>query len=435
MSADTLPPDVTHPSDRPPPRADVCPEQSTWLELLGDREDPEALGRRPDLQTHLESCVACQAAVDEVRRYQTLLLRARVPGLTQDQRQAVEDRVRMMAGQWVPPPRVSPKLAWGVALCAAAVLVALVARPFVVRRAEHLEEFSRRLAEATLPATDRPFATGQAGQGVLTGAVEGGVQVADRDGAWRGMHPGERLHPGMRLRTDGAAGRLVVPGRFELRLAPATELEVLAVSKLEEGHGPADGAFRLRGGEVDCTVEKLLPAQRFVVMFAGFRASVVGTRFTVQHTTSSAGVQVQVSEGAVRVDQADDWWKAPSSDTMTTVRAGNRWHYDAGRMALEPIPLPGNQASVPASPAPVAVPTPIAAAPVAGSAPPAPAQPAATESSDPQGSRGAVQAHAGTRPGRDSRLTPPAEGTRTPRNFLIEVPPQEMAPDEGLPNK
>jgi hypothetical protein len=429
MSVDTLPPTAS---------AVVCPEQSSWLEWLGDREDPEALVRRPDLQAHLESCVACKAAVDEVRRYQTLLLRARVPGLSPEQRQAIEERVRMMAGQWVPPPRVSPKVAWGMALCAAAVLVALVARPFVVRRAEHLEEFSRRLAEATLPATDRAFAPGQAGMGVLTGAVEGGVQVADRDGAWRAMAPGERLRAGMRLRTDAASGRVMVPGRFELRLAPATELEVLAVSKLDEGHAPADGAFRLRAGEVDCTVEKLLPTQHFVVMFAGFRASVVGTRFTVQHTTSSAGVQVQVSEGAVRVDQSDDWWKAPSSDTMTTVRAGNRWHYDAGRMALEPIPLPGNQASVQGnqgqSPVKVVAPAPVAA-PVIADVPVA--EPVAVQPSDLQVNHGPAQGHGAAKvPGKDARLTPPAEANRTPpRNFLIEVPPQEMSPDEGLPNK
>ncbi len=405
----------------------TCPDQAIWLDLLGNREDPDALARRPELQSHLDSCAACKSAVDEVRRYQTMLLRARVPSLTQEQRQSLEDRVRMMAGQWVPPPRVSPKVAWGIALAVAALLVALVARPFVARQSEHFDDFSRRVAEATLPTLDKP------GLGLLTGAVEGGVEIADRDGTWRALRTGETLRGGMRLRTAQAQGRLVVPGRFELRLAPATELDVLAMTRPEESRGVGDGAFRLRAGEVDCSVEKLHPAQRFVILFSGFRASVVGTRFTVQHTTSSAGVQVQVLEGAVRVDQADDWWKAQSSDTMTTVRAGNRWHFDAGRMALEPIPLPGNQASGQENPT---APAPTVTAPVAAElvGPPAtlPAEEAAANAEPPQ-TRGVVN-RASARGAKEAKVVAPEDG-KAHRNFLIEVPPQEMRPDEGLPNK
>jgi hypothetical protein len=93
-------------------------------------------------------------------------------------------------------------------------------------------------------------------------------------------------------------------------------------------------------------------------------------------------------------------------------------------MALEPIPLPGNQASVQGIQAPRPAPIPVA-------------QPVAVEPSDPQGNHSPVQGHGTAKTsGKEARLTPPAEANRTPpRNFLIEVPPQQMSPDEGLPNK
>lgn len=416
-----------------------CPSSDTWLEIVCDRDDTEAISRRPDLQAHLDGCEPCRAAVDEVRRYQTLLLRARVPGLSSEQRQSLEDRVRMMAGQWVPPPRVSPRLAWGIALAAAAVLVGIVGRPYLTRRAEHMDEFSRRVADATLPTADRP------GPGVLTGAVEGGVEVADRDGNWRQLQSGEPVRTGMHLRSTAAgSGRVVVTGRFELRLDPATEVEVLAASRNDNGHA-GDAAFRLRSGLMDCTVEKLRPSQRFVVMFAGFRASVIGTRFTVQHTTASAGVQVQVLEGAVRVDQADDWWKAPNGDTTVTARAGNRWRYSAGRMSLEPIPLPGvlplrqpllqplakPAADQPGETAPALIVSPVILQPAVESPVSKTEEAAATDTSVSDDTAGpAHQSALRTAIPRDAAAKA-SPGARR-RKFLIQVPPQKMTPDEGL---
>lgn len=376
----------------------VCPSADRWLELLSGRDDAEALGRHAELQEHLEACSACRATSDEVRRYQTLLLRAKVPGLAADQRQALDDRVRMLSSQWSPPPRVSQRVAWGVALAAAAVLVFLIARPFMERRVAREHEFAQRLSLATLPA-DR------AAEGVATGVVDAGVQVADRAGHWHNLASGEKLRSGMRLRnvlgtTWGA--RVVVPGRFEVVLGQGTELDVLSVHANE-------AYLRLRQGEVDCQVEKLRAGQHFAVMTAGFRASVMGTRFTVRHASADAGVSVQVTEGAVRVDAADDP-NAVAAETTTTVRPGNRWHYEAGRMALEPIPVEVAQPS-----APVAIPAP-AAAP----------EPPAVETSEPASTQPRHVARPAAAPVKAEAAAPdPAR-----RKFVIEVPPQTMSPEE-----
>jgi len=392
-----------------------CPAAETWLDAIsGHRDDLDALGKRPELRVHLADCSACRATVDEVRRYETMLLRAKVPGLAPEQRQALDERVRMMAAQWSPPPRVSPRLAWGIALAAAAVLVMLVARPFMQRRGERERAFAEQLTRATLPVGER-------GAGVATGAVEGDVEVADRVGQWRAMQAGELLQGGMRLRTLGAhpgsaqavatsgqgtgrisseGGRLVVPGRFELVLGAHTELDVLAV-------GPQVAYVRLRQGEVDCQVDKLRAGQQFAVMFAGFRASVLGTRFTVRHSSPEAGVSVQVTEGAVRVDAADDP-AAPQAETTTTVRAGNRWQFAAGRMALEPIPLP---AALPSVAVPVSMPL-QAKAQVERPLPPieGPMQVDGTWLKQPDKAR------------RDGK------SAAAKRSFVIEVPPQAMLP-------
>ena len=365
----------------------VCPSSDRWVELLSGREDGDTLARHPDLQQHLDACSACRAATEEVRRYQTLLLRAKVPPLSADQRQALDDRVRMLSSQWTPPPRVSPRVAWGVALAAAAVLVFLMARPFMERRVQREHDFAQRLSLATLPA-DR------AGEGVATGVVDAGIQVADRSGTWRPLATGERLRSGLRLRSAAATNaRVVVPGRFEIVLTQGSELDILSVH--------ANQAYlRLRQGEVDCQVEKLRPGQHFAVMSAGFRASVMGTRFSVQHASASSGVSVQVTEGAVRVDAADDP-NAASAETTTTVRPGQRWHYEAGRMALEPIPASVERIVTPAAPA---------------------SQPTAAATTP------AVSAAKSVKP---LPAKPEAAAPETPKHkFVIEVPPQTMTPEE-----
>ncbi|MSP90490.1 MAG: hypothetical protein EXR79_01595 [Myxococcales bacterium] len=297
-----------------------CPDADTWREWLCNSRDDDPIGRRSELAEHLDGCRLCRAGVDEVRRYQTLLLRGKAPALTVEQRASVEERVRLLAGSWTRPARVTPRLAWGLAVAIAVALVAALGHPLLTKQAESQRGFQERLEGARQ--------TGGRGLGLTTGAVDGGIEVADTTGHWHALRPGDLLKGGLRVRA-AAHGRIVVPGRFEVELAPRTEVDVLAM-------GAHDVWLRLRDGQVECQVEKLHAGQRFAVMFAGFRASVVGTRFVVQHPRGDGGVGVVVTEGAVRVDAADDPAQ-PQAETMTTVRAGNQWHFAGGRMALEPI--------------------------------------------------------------------------------------------------
>jgi hypothetical protein len=114
---------------------------------------------------------------------------------------------------------------------------------------------------------------------------------------------------------------------------------------------------------------------------------VLGTRFTVNNR-EEAGVAVQVTEGAVRIDAADDP-QAPPSETQTTVHSGHLWNFAAGRMSLEPTPVPTVQ---------------VEAAPTAATPPTA----------------------------SDARAIGHAAKSKRPiqKEFLIEVPPQMMPMDD-----
>lgn len=349
-----------------------CPGRDEWLQLLGDaRGTTDALTGRPDLTAHLEGCGACQDTVDDVRRYYGFLQRGRAPGLTQEQRQSLDERVRMLAGQWRAPPRVPARVGWAVSFAAATALVFLFVAPM--------------LRSATDPDKQTfAQAVSAAQKGVQTAEVEGDVQFAGVDGHWRLLRAGDALRTGDKLRSlklAGAPARVVVPGRFELTLTAGAELELLTVN-------PSLAFLRVRQGEVECQVDKLRPGQKFSVMFAGFRASVLGTRFTVTNR-EEAGVAVQVTDGAVRIDAADDP-QAPPSETLTTVRAGHLWNFAAGRLSLEPTPVPTVQTE---------------AAPAASSPPPA----SDAESAD--------------RPVKAKR---PVQ-----KEFVIEVPPQSMPMDDS----
>jgi hypothetical protein len=384
-----------------------CPQADEWLQWVCNAREDDVVARRTDLQDHLDGCLHCQRTVDEVRRYQTWLLRSKAPVLSPEGRATVDERIRVLSGQWSPPPRVSPRLAWGIALAVAAVLVFALGRPLVSKRAEAHRDFQDRIEEARQ--------TGTRGKGLQTGAVEA-VEVAGQDGAWKAMVAGTLLEGGMKLRAPaGRTGRVVVPGRFELTLAQGSEVEII-------GMGALDAWLRLADGAVECQVQKLQAGQRFSVMFAGFRASVVGTRFIVKHPRADNAVAVVVSEGAVRVDAADDPGQ-PLAETLTIVRAGQQWQHTAGRMSLEPIgPLIQDPAAMVA--APVAVP---AAESVAVSAQAAPiavvhpfARPAVLPPLAPATITGAT--------GPLAAPLPPPHVRSDQKNILIEVPHQQMDP-------
>jgi hypothetical protein len=314
----------------------TCPDRNTWLQLYSDRES-DAVAHRAELQGHLDECQACRAIVNDVRRFQSLLQRGKAPVLSPEQRQNLEERVRLQSGDWSKPAPATPWLVWGGALAAAAVLSWLLVRPLMDNRGQ--PNFDEAIKAATLPTADNP------GPGLAVGAVEGELQIAGRDGHWQPLKVGAAMRTGERLRS-AAGGRITVPGRFELKLGKESELDLTTLHD-------RTAFVRLRRGEAECEVQKLRPGERFAVMFGGFRASVIGTHFAVSHQPDAGGVQVRVTEGAVRVDAADDPG-APLGETTTVVRAGQRWSHAAGVMALEPLAAPQQATRLVAEPTPMA---------------------------------------------------------------------------------
>lgn len=361
----------------------TCPDRHTWLHLYSDR-DAEASARRAELQPHLDQCPDCRATVNDVRRFQSLLQRGRAPMLSPEQRQNLEERVRLQSGDWSKPAPATPWLVWGGALAAAAVLSWLLVRPLMDNRGE--PNFDEAIKAATLPTADNP------GPGLAVGAIEGEVQVAGRDGQWRALQVGAAVRTGERLRS-GSGGRMTVPGRFEIKLHGGSELDLTTLHE-------RTAFVRLRRGEAECEVQKLRPGERFAVMFGGFRASVIGTHFAVQHQPDAGGVQVRVTEGAVRVDAADDPG-APLGETTTVVRAGQRWSHAAGVMALEPLSAPNAATRLVAEPAPA----------------------------QPGGSGGVPAAEVSGQPSKPSAR--PAADAAAKKQVLIVVPHQTMPPPDA----
>lgn len=393
----------------------VCPTSAQWLQWLSEREAGDLFATRADLADHAESCAACKTAVAEVRRFQTLLLRGKPAPLSQEQRQSLEGRIALQAGVWTPPNRARPWLVWGLASSAAAAVALLVAQPF--GRTHSGPTFAEAVKAAAVPTADNP------GPGVAVATVDGDVQVAGANGQWAPLKPGAALRFGMRLRAANG-GRVVASGRFELSLLPQSEVETLAMSG-------TTAFFRVRRGEIECQVDKLHAGERFAVMFGAFRASVVGTRFAVRQDGAGAEGRVTVTEGAVRVDSADDP-AAPAAETTTVVRAGHRWRHGGGVMSLEPVPAAEPaQAPAQAMPAAVSAPVaPLAQLPAAPAETPAIAEPVAAD-----GAKPAVGAHvhkSGHATAEEPPLVNVQQGPQVgPRQIIIEVPHQTMQPQDA----
>jgi hypothetical protein len=301
-----------------------CPTEEVWLEYLDARADSGLVADRGALAQHLDGCGACASGLDELRRFNTLLLRSRVPKLSDDQWSVLDERMEMMGSEYVPPPKVATKIYFGLAMAAAFGLFAvgvwhLVNEPSAAEMAVASADGVPINVAAARPAT------------LVAGAVDGKLEATDLSGVWRPLNKDDALRPDMRLRSVGPMGtaRLVVPGHFELRIGANSELQVLAANERSTW-------LRVRKGEVACQVEKRRPNQQFKVLAGRFRASVVGTEFVVRHGGDDAAVSVRVTEGAVRVDEAEDP-QAAVSETTTLVRAGNRWKCVGGRMEFGPI--------------------------------------------------------------------------------------------------
>ncbi len=282
--------------------------------------------RRSEVGDHVATCDTCSQQVEELRRFRTLLLRARVPTLQDDQWRMLDTRIEMMAGE--PPPRggqTAGRIYWGIAIAAAVSIFAVGGWQLLQGRGAGP---TTTLSEAGQARVAGAFTT------VPVAVAEGSLEIAGADGLFRALRVDDKLARGAQVRSS-AGGRLVVADNFELRIAAGTALSVLAGNEREV-------FLRLRHGAVACRVNKRRPGQRFGILAGRFRTSVVGTEFTVRHDQEGR-VAVAVTEGAVRVDEADDPWRKVS-ETTSVVRAGNRWRFTGGRMDLGPIvqePEPG----------------------------------------------------------------------------------------------
>ena len=127
-------------------------------------------------------------------------------------------------------------------------------------------------------------------------ATEGPGQLTTADGSFQALGAGAELAGGAQVRSGSRSVRLVVADNFEVNLAPNSLLT------LEASNG-REVFLRLRRGSVSCQVAKRRPGQRFGVLAGSYRVSVVGTEFTVSYPRVG-DVSVEVSEGAVRVDEA-----------------------------------------------------------------------------------------------------------------------------------
>lgn len=364
----------------------TCPTQEVWHDFLDERGGTGLAQGRAELERHLESCTECLQVVTEVRRFRTLMLRGRVPGLDASQWRALDDRIQMMGSEFVPPQSRLGPMVWSLAAAAAFTFMALGV----------WQMWNPRDGDPPQSVAAATGAEASASNGLRAGAVEGQLEISDAAGGWQHLTAATWLRAGARLRAGGKGpARVAVPGHFDLALAGGTELEV-------ESAGAAATFLRLRHGEVACQVDKRRPGQRFAVMAGRFRAEVVGTRFVVMHGQGGA-VEVQVSEGAVRVDQAEHP-RSAISETTAVVRAGSRWRSVGGRMELGPMSLAADAIevqAVEAQPAPQAERVPTANARKDDAVVSAPALP---------------RRHA----------TEPQEG----RKIIIHIPPQRMPTEE-----
>ena len=313
---------------------DRCPDETAWHCYVDSDSTELSSADRADFEEHLGHCEPCAQLVHELELFRTLLLKARVPGMTAEQWEVMDERALLMGSEFVPPSSRLPQVYWGVAIAAASAFLFLGAwqlatgpehEPGAHAAAKHASTVTRHLP-GQVPVDVLHNAP------LVAGAVDGELQVVDGQGNWQPMKAGHKLGPKTRIRSTMSSrqARLVVPGHFELEVSSGTEVVLLRTN-------PKSTFVRLRRGAITCQVEKRRPDQRFAVFAGRFRMAVLGTRFLVRHS-DDAQVAVLVAEGAVRVDEATEPL-AKVSETTTVVRAGSRWHFAEGRVQFGPISI------------------------------------------------------------------------------------------------
>ncbi|HAN32284.1 MAG TPA: hypothetical protein DCQ06_11865 [Myxococcales bacterium] len=163
---------------------------------------------------------------------------------------------------------------------------------------------------------------------MVLSAAEGSGQLTTAEGSFHALQAGAELKTGTQIRSGRSPVRLVVAGNFELELAAKSLISI------EAGNG-REVFVRLRRGQIDCQVSKRRYGQKFAILAGSHRVSVIGTEFRVSYPRVG-DVSVQVSEGAVRVDEATSPWQRPGDTTMV-VRAGHRWRAHSGKLEMGPV--------------------------------------------------------------------------------------------------
>lgn len=387
----------------------VCLDEELLFALGDERSDLDPAVREAATE-HAAQCAQCAAQMQEQRRFRTLLLRARVPGLGAEQWRALDQRIGMLGTE--PQPRrvsVGARTYWGLTLAAAAVAAVIGVGRFVDQQAAESSTTSVASSTPRRPVVVTP--TGAVAPPLGVARVDGAVAVIDGAGLEAGaLRPGANLAVGSTLRAEAPA-RIALAGTAVLDLAAGTEVRVDAADA-------RDFFVRIRRGEVGLQVDKRAPEQRFAVLAGSYRAAVVGTQFLVR-LGEDASVDVEVREGAVRVDEASQG-DSVRAETTVVVRAGRRWQARGGQILVGPIP---------SAEAPAAITEPEAqdGEEAANRASPRSASERRAES----GTRAIGGVHRdGTVFAADGLPRAPTPARAPKHRVLIEVPPQAMTADE-----
>jgi ferric-dicitrate binding protein FerR (iron transport regulator) len=156
--------------------------------------------------------------------------------------------------------------------------------------------------------------------------VQGPALSLERGGQMIPVSKGMRLQPGdvLRVPANGTAAITYTPEKTRFEIYEGTELEL--------GTWRHGKRFALKAGKVDVVAARQRPFRPMVLVTPQAEARVIGTKFTL--LTSAQSTRLEVTEGAVRLEQLSD-------RSSTVVQAGN-YAVVESNVLLAPLPLTGS---------------------------------------------------------------------------------------------
>ncbi len=264
---------------------------------------------------HLAGCEVCRRELAAAMLYEQMTDEAReapAPEVDFDRMEMTLAREAERVSREMRAVRRRRPWPWvALAAAAAAALAVYAAWPApeapVATDAPRVEE-PREEPAAAEPAPLAPVVTLAAGAAERLEAGEAAALLA-----------GEELREGQSLRT-GADGALHV------RLSEGTGIALAAETELALSRAREDGVeLSLARGRVDSAVAPLASGSTYVILCAGYRVEVRGTRFVVSYLDGVVGVDV--AEGVVLVTAPDE--------SATELTAPARWR-SSGEAEGEP---------------------------------------------------------------------------------------------------